>query len=52
LINVTLGSEDYAFALPVESRLRASLDVGLLDAIRSDWWEETRFRYLGAGSAH
>jgi ABC-type amino acid transport substrate-binding protein len=51
LVDVTLGSQDYAFALPAESRLRAPLDVALLEAIRSDWWEETRFRYLGAGTA-
>lgn len=32
--------------------LRAALDVGLLDALRSQWWEEIRFRNLGRNATN
>jgi polar amino acid transport system substrate-binding protein len=47
LLPITLDSQSYAIALPRENRIRATLDVALLETLRSPWWEQTRFRYLG-----
>ena len=52
LTPVTLDNQNYAFALALNSPIRAALDVGLLDALRSQWWEETRFRYLGRNATN
>lgn len=37
----------YAIALPAGSNLRTPINLALLDAVRSDWWRETVFTYLG-----
>jgi polar amino acid transport system substrate-binding protein len=37
----------YAIALPSGSALRTPLNLALLDAVRSDWWQETVSEYLG-----
>jgi ABC-type amino acid transport substrate-binding protein len=47
VLDVTLGNENYAIALPTGSKLRIPIDVAMLDEIRSDWWREVNFRYLG-----
>jgi polar amino acid transport system substrate-binding protein len=47
LIDTAFGSEAYAFVLSSNNPLRKVLDVAILDAIHSDWWETTTFRYLG-----
>jgi polar amino acid transport system substrate-binding protein len=48
LVDATFDPQEYAFALPRNSQLRSPLDVAILEAIHSDWWEETIFRYVGA----
>jgi ABC-type amino acid transport substrate-binding protein len=48
LIDATFDPQEYAFALPRSSPFRKALDVAILDAIHSSWWEETTFRYLGS----
>jgi polar amino acid transport system substrate-binding protein len=48
LVDATFASQEYAFALPTNSRLRKELDVAILDAIHSGWWDQTIFRYLGS----
>ena len=48
LVDATFDPQEYAFVLPRNSPLRNTLDVAILDAIHSDWWEETIFRYVGA----
>jgi polar amino acid transport system substrate-binding protein len=48
LIDTTFGSEEYAFVLSSNSPLRKVLDVAILDAVHSDWWGQTTFRYLGS----
>jgi ABC-type amino acid transport substrate-binding protein len=48
LIDATFEPQEYAFALPGNSPLRKTLDVAILDAIHSNWWEQTTFRYLGS----
>jgi polar amino acid transport system substrate-binding protein len=47
LVDATFEPQEYAFVLPRNSPLRYALDVSILDAIHSDWWEQTIFRYLG-----
>jgi polar amino acid transport system substrate-binding protein len=48
LVDATFDPQEYAFALPRNSPLRNALDVAILDAIHSAWWEQTTFRYVGA----
>ena len=48
LVDATFDPQEYAFALPRNSQLRNALDVSMLDAIHSAWWEQTIFRYLGS----
>ena len=48
LVDASFDPQEYAFALPRNSSLRTTLDVAVLDAIHSDWWEETIFRYVGS----
>jgi hypothetical protein len=33
---------------PRNSPLRNALDVAILNAVHSAWWEQTIFRYLGS----
>jgi polar amino acid transport system substrate-binding protein len=47
LVDTTFGSEEYAFVLSSNSPLRKSLNVAILDAVHSEWWGQTTFRYLG-----
>jgi ABC-type amino acid transport substrate-binding protein len=47
LVDTTFGSEAYAFVLSSNNPIRKVLDVAILDAIPSDWWGQTTFRYLG-----
>jgi polar amino acid transport system substrate-binding protein len=48
LVDKTFDIQDYAFALPSDSPLRKAVNVAVLDAIRSEWWEATTFQYLGS----
>lgn len=48
LLDATFDSQQYAFAIPTNSPLRKELDVAILDAIHSGWWDQTIFRYLGS----
>jgi polar amino acid transport system substrate-binding protein len=48
LVDASFDPQEYAFALPRNSPLRNALDVAVLDAIHSDWWEQTIFRYVGS----
>jgi polar amino acid transport system substrate-binding protein len=48
LLDKTFDVQDYAFALPGGSPLRKSVNVALLDARRSEWWDQTTFQYLGS----
>ncbi|EHL98862.1 hypothetical protein HMPREF9946_03441 [Acetobacteraceae bacterium AT-5844] len=51
LLPITLDSQNYAIALPLENNLRVSLDVTLLESLRGEWWQQTRYRYLGRDAA-
>jgi polar amino acid transport system substrate-binding protein len=48
LVDSSFEPQEYAFALPSNSLLRHAINVALLDAIHSEWWEQTKFHYLGA----
>jgi polar amino acid transport system substrate-binding protein len=48
LVDATFEPQEYAFALPGNSPFRKTLDVAILDAIHSNWWEQTAFRYPGS----
>jgi polar amino acid transport system substrate-binding protein len=48
LIDKTFDAQEYAFALPSDSPLRKAVNVAVLDAARSEWWEQTTFQYLGS----
>ena len=41
LLDAAFDSQQYAFALPTDSPHRKALDVAVLDAIHSGWWEQT-----------
>jgi len=47
LLDVTFDQQHYAFALPPGSPLRKPISVSLLNEVRSTWWGDTLFRYLG-----
>ncbi len=47
LLEFTFEPQNYGFALPNNSPLRKSIDFALLNAVQSDWWHATLFRYLG-----
>jgi len=48
LLDSTFEPQTYAFAMPTGSPLRKSISVSVLNAVRSEWWTQTRFRYFGA----
>ena len=45
VLNVTFDPQNYAIALPLNSPLRAPLDVELLEAISGEWWQQVLYRY-------
>jgi polar amino acid transport system substrate-binding protein len=47
VLDTTFDPQAYAIALPQGSNLRLPIDDAMLDAVRSDWWRETLFAYLG-----
>lgn len=47
VLDTTFDPQAYAIALPQGSNLRLPIDAALLDAVRSDWWRDTLFAYLG-----
>ena len=52
VLPITLDSQNYAIALPLDHPMRVALDVMLLDTLRSEWWTRTRLRYLGNDAAN
>ena len=47
MLEAVFDPQNYGIALPLGSPLRRELDITLLETIRSDWWKQTLFRYLG-----
>jgi ABC-type amino acid transport substrate-binding protein len=48
LLDVTFEPQHYAFALPNNSQLRKPLSIAILNAVRSNWWDQMLFQYLGS----
>jgi len=48
LVDTTFDPQDYGFALPNNSPLRKTLNVAILDTLRTDWWKQITFQYLGS----
>ncbi len=49
VLDGTFDPQAYAIALPQGSELRMPINLALLDAIQSEWWQETLSAYLGPG---
>ena len=47
LLDTIFDFQNYAFAVPLNSPLRKSIGVAVLDATESPWWGQTIFRYTG-----
>lgn len=47
LLDVIFDQQHYAFALPAGSPLRKPISVAILNEVRSTWWGDTLYRYLG-----
>jgi ABC-type amino acid transport substrate-binding protein len=47
VLNVTFDPQNYAIAVPLNTTLRVPLDIALLDAVTSEWWQQELYRYLG-----
>lgn len=47
ILDATFDPQNYAFALPPGSPLRKPLNVAILNAVQSRWWDDTLFRYIG-----
>jgi ABC-type amino acid transport substrate-binding protein len=47
LIDTTFDPQEYAFAVPAGNPLERTINVAILNAVHSDWWEQTTSRYLG-----
>jgi polar amino acid transport system substrate-binding protein len=47
ILDGTFDPQNYAVALPLDSPLRRTLNLALLDVIESEWWQQTLFQYLG-----
>jgi polar amino acid transport system substrate-binding protein len=50
LVDATFGPQNYAFAVPEGSAFRRKLDIAILDATHSEWWDRIPFQYFGAKS--
>jgi polar amino acid transport system substrate-binding protein len=50
LIEATFGPQNYAFVVPEQSPLRRKLDIAILDATHSEWWDHMLFQYFGSKS--
>ncbi|NWG23263.1 MAG: transporter substrate-binding domain-containing protein [Pseudorhodoplanes sp.] len=47
LLDASFDPQHYGFALPLGSTLRKPLNLSILKATQSPWWDETLYRYLG-----
>jgi ABC-type amino acid transport substrate-binding protein len=46
VLDFTMDSLNYAFALPRDSRIFNKLNVAVLEETESDWWQQTLFQYM------
>src|SRR5271169_3588096 len=48
LVDATFDPQEYAFAITGNNPLRTPVNVAVLDATHSEWWEQTLGRYVGS----
>jgi polar amino acid transport system substrate-binding protein len=48
LLDTIVDFQNYAFAVPLNSPLRKSIGLAVLDATESPWWGQTIFQYTGS----
>lgn len=48
MLDTTFEPQHYAFAIANNSKLRAPLNIAILDATQSTWWKDVIARYLGS----
>ena len=46
VLDFTVDSLNYAFAVPRDSRIFNKLNVAVLEETESDWWQQTLFQYM------
>jgi len=49
VLETVFDKQNYAIALPNGSPLRAKINLVLVPATRSVWWEELNKKYFGKG---
>jgi polar amino acid transport system substrate-binding protein len=47
VLDIDFDPQPYAVAFQRESKLREPFNVAMLDAIKSEWWKQSVFHYLG-----
>jgi polar amino acid transport system substrate-binding protein len=47
MLDLRLDPGRYAIALPLNSELRQPLNIALIEALRTSWWQEVLGRYVG-----
>jgi ABC-type amino acid transport substrate-binding protein len=47
VLDVVFDRQSYGMAMPLGGGSRKAFDLALLEAVQSDWWRETLYRYLG-----
>jgi polar amino acid transport system substrate-binding protein len=47
ILDVTFDRQNYAIALPPESPLRLPLNVAIVEATRTEWWQDLVSKYIG-----
>ena len=48
LVDTSFGPQNYAFVLPEGSPFRRKLDIAILDATHSEWWDRQQIQNYGA----
>ena len=48
MLNLRLDPARYAIALPLDSALRQPVNIALIEALRTSWWQERLGRYVGS----
>lgn len=48
MLDTTFEPQHYAFAISNNSKLRAPLNIAILEATQSGWWRDVLARYLGS----
>ena len=46
VLDFTVDSLNYAFAIPRDSRIFNKLNVAVLEETESDWWQQTLLQYM------